>query len=182
MNILQLCFLFNECQVQFDKILYDILNCDSPVFFRQPLSESRKRVEYQLCRVKRKRTFEHAQNVPIHFIRHMHKTHRAFTFIDTFYSIQCLCLRTTKALIRIRGCAGWFGLSMSTYAQRYLYACEANCRQESNCAVGNNSAGAHHFLPDCICARRSLRSSCASGQSDHVQPHSLFRVFAGLCR
>ena len=41
--------------------------------------------------------------------------------IETFYSIQRFCLRTAKALVRLRGCAGWSGPSLSVYARRHVF-------------------------------------------------------------
>ena len=70
--------------------------------------------------VKRKSSFEHAQNVWIHII--MHSCAVSFGHLlstgTRFYSIQRFCLRTEKALIRLCGCAGWSGPSLSAYAQR----------------------------------------------------------------
>ena len=54
----------------------------------------------------KKSDFEHAQNVQIQIILHMSKiSTRPLLSIHTFCSIQRLCLRTVKPLIRLRGCA-----------------------------------------------------------------------------
>ena len=37
-------------------------------------------------------------------------------------SIKWFCLRTAKALIRLRGCAGWSGPSLTAYARRRIFA------------------------------------------------------------
>ena len=42
--------------------------------------------------------------------------------IHTLWSVQWLCLRTGRILIRLCGCAGWSGLSLSAYARRYVFA------------------------------------------------------------
>ena len=34
--------------------------------------------------------------------------------------MQCIFLRTTKTLIRLRGCAVWFGCSLGAHIRRYL--------------------------------------------------------------
>ena len=43
-------------------------------------------------------------------------------FIHSECSIQWLCWRTVKALIRLRGCAGWSGPSLSAYTRRHVFA------------------------------------------------------------
>ena len=43
---------------------------------------------------------------------------RSFLYIQAIYSSQWFCWRIVKALIRLRGCAGWSGPSLSAYAQR----------------------------------------------------------------
>ena len=57
------------------------------------------------------------------FIPRMRKTLSGHLLsIDTFYSGQWYCKRTANALIRLRGCAGWSGLSLFAYAQRHVFA------------------------------------------------------------
>ena len=47
--------------------------------------------------------------------------------INTFYSVNWFCMRTAKALIRLRGCAGWSGPSLCEHAQWrrpvFMYTC-----------------------------------------------------------
>ena len=65
----------------------------------------------------------HAQNMRIHIILRMRKiSSGSLLSIDTFYSIQWFWKRTAKVLIRLHGCAGWSGPSLSTYAQRHVIA------------------------------------------------------------
>ena len=48
--------------------------------------------------------------------------------IHTFFSMQCFCKRTRKAVIRLRGCAGWSGPSLSAYARpRFRMARSISC-------------------------------------------------------
>ena len=76
---------------------------------------------HHMCLVKRKSAFEHAQNVRIHINMHMRKLSSGHLLsIETFYSIQWFCLQTAKALIRLRGCAGWSGPSLSAYTRRHV--------------------------------------------------------------
>ena len=42
--------------------------------------------------------------------------------IDTFHSVQWFWQGTAIALIRLRGCSSWSGLSLSTYARRHIFA------------------------------------------------------------
>ena len=51
------------------------------------------------------------------------RTRKASFFIDTFCRFQWFCYRTAKALIRIRGCAGWLGHTLPAYARRHVLAC-----------------------------------------------------------
>ena len=41
-------------------------------------------------------------------------------YTDKVYSIQWFCKCTVKAQIRLRGCAGWSGPSLSTYARKHV--------------------------------------------------------------
>ena len=72
--------------------------------------------------IKRKSVFEHAQNMRIHKSCISAISSGQVLSIETFYSIQWFCLRTAKALIRLRGCAGWSGPSLSAYVQRHVFA------------------------------------------------------------
>ena len=47
---------------------------------------------------------------------------RPLLSIHTFCSIQWIYQRTVKALIRLRGCAGWSGPSLSACARRHIIA------------------------------------------------------------
>ena len=77
----------------------------------------------KMGRVKRKAAFKHAQHSQIHIFLHMRKVSSGhLLFIETFCSLQWFCLRTAKALIRLRECAGWSGLSLSAYAWRRIFA------------------------------------------------------------
>ena len=59
-------------------------------------------------RVMQKSTFEHAQNVQIHITLHMRKASSGHLLsAEAIYSNKWFCLQTTKAMIRLRGCAGW---------------------------------------------------------------------------
>ena len=70
-------------------------------------------------RAKRKSAFEHAQNGRIHIMLHMRKVSSGnLLSTETFYSIQWFCLRTVKALIRLRVCTGWSGPSLSAFYRR----------------------------------------------------------------
>ena len=58
-----------------------------------------------MSRIKRKRAFEHAQNVRIHIILRLRKVSSGHLLsIVTLSCIQEFCWRTVKALIRLRGC------------------------------------------------------------------------------
>ena len=78
---------------------------------------------YYLGPVKRKFAFKPAQMHSFRFISRMRKVLSGHLFsIDAFRSIQWVCLRTVKAPIRLRTCAGWSGHSLSAYVRRYIFA------------------------------------------------------------
>ena len=80
-------------------------------------------VFYHTSHVKRKRSFEHAQNVRIRIIMHMRKVSSwHLLFNDTFQSVQWFHSQTANVLIRLRGCAGWSGPSLSAFARRHVFA------------------------------------------------------------
>ena len=56
------------------------------------------------------------------FIRRMCKVSSKYLLsIDTFCSVQWYCYRMAKALIRLHGCADWFGPSLSASAWRHVF-------------------------------------------------------------
>ena len=56
----------------------------------------------------------------VQIILHIFKVpSRPLLSFHIFYRIQWFCKRTTKALIRLCGCAGWSGPSLSAYARRH---------------------------------------------------------------
>ena len=66
--------------------------------------------------------FEHAQNVQIHIILRMRKVSSVHKLsINAFTSIQCICKQMVYTLIRLRGCAGWSGPSLSAYARKVFW-------------------------------------------------------------
>ena len=66
----------------------------------------------------KKNAFEH-----VHIVLHKRKVSSVrLLSTETFYSIQLFCLRTTNALITLRGCAGWSGLLLSTMSRRHVFA------------------------------------------------------------
>ena len=68
--------------------------------------------------------FIHEHNTLIQIILHMRKmSSGSLLSIHTFCSIQWFCYGAVKALIRLRGCAGWSGPSLSAYARRHVFAC-----------------------------------------------------------
>ena len=75
-----------------------------------------------LDRVKRKRAFGHAQNAQIQIILRRSKvSFGPLLSIHTFCSIQWFCKWTVKALIRLRGCAGWSVPWLSTYNGSHVF-------------------------------------------------------------
>ena len=71
----------------------------------------------------KKSAFKHAQNVWIHIILYVRKVLSGqLLSIETFHSIQWLCLRTAKAQIRLYIHAGWSGPSLSACARRHVFA------------------------------------------------------------
>ena len=76
----------------------------------------------ELGQVKRKCTFEHAQNTQMQIILRMRKVSSGPWFsIHTLCSIQLGCKRTLKVLIRLQGCVGWPGPSLSAYVRRQAF-------------------------------------------------------------
>ena len=66
--------------------------------------------------------FEHAQHVWIHISLHTRKVSSGhLVSIETFYSIRWFCLRTAKALIRLRISAVWTGPPLSAHNQRVCF-------------------------------------------------------------
>ena len=76
----------------------------------------------QMRRAKRKTAFEHAWNLRVHMILRMRKVSSGpLLSSHTFFSIQWFYYRTVKALIRLRGCAGWSGPLLSAYSRWYVF-------------------------------------------------------------
>ena len=68
-----------------------------------------------------------AKYMDLHHPAHAQSLIRAFARHWNFYSIQWFCLRTVKALIKLRGCAGWSGASLVAYARRHVGAGRGPC-------------------------------------------------------
>ena len=87
------------------------------------------------------------------------KYHPALCFIQTFCSIQWLCMQTSKALIRLRGCAGWPGPSLSAYTRRYVFAWRGPINE--------------------LKREKTYLLTCASNEDSNqpAHPRSLIRVF-----
>ena len=66
---------------------------------------------------------KYVQKVRIHIILHMRKVSSGpLLSIHTLCSIQCFCWWTVKTVIRLRGCAGWSGPSLSAFARKQVFA------------------------------------------------------------
>ena len=103
-----------------------------------------------MTHVKRKRSVEHAQNMCIHIIRCMRKVSSGPLLSSyTFYSIQWFRLRAVKALIRVRGCAGWSGPSLSAYARIDVF--EWRCPNNVGCDQQEPRAGYSVSRSNAIC-------------------------------
>ena len=73
--------------------------------------------------IKRKSAFEHAcadSDYPVQACSN-YPSGPLFSS-HTYCGIQWFCKRTVKALVRLRGCAGWSGPSLSAYAWRQVFA------------------------------------------------------------
>ena len=91
---------------------------------------------YYQGRIKRKGAFVHAQNIRIHIILRMRKVPSGHLLsIETFFSIKQFCLRTVKAQIRLRGCAGWSGPSLSAYAHRHVFAWRGPSLEQTDLSI-----------------------------------------------
>ena len=93
--------------------------------------------------VKQKSAFEHAQHVRIHIILHMRKVSSGrMISIKNINSIQWLCLRTAKSLIRLRECWSYGICDMwSMKSQISLHVCalllESSLFTENNMLILN---------------------------------------------
>ena len=91
------------------------------------------RLKHKMGLIKRRRVYEHAQNAQIHAILHMRKVSSGHLLSsEIVYSIQLFSLQTSKTLIRLCGCAGWSGPSLSIYARRHVFAW---CNQKRSSVV-----------------------------------------------
>ena len=69
-----------------------------------------------------KRALEHVQNAQILIILLICRvSFGPLLSIHMFCSIQWFCLGTVKVLIRLPGCIGWSGFSLSAYALRHVF-------------------------------------------------------------
>ena len=79
----------------------------------------------------RKYTFGHYQNI--------HSAHLGYSGMQSFF------MRTTKTLIRLCGCAGWFESSLGAYVRRYVFwRCGASlydCFYFISMQVGHDDTG-----------------------------------------
>ena len=80
-------------------------------------------------RVKRKKCLRAcAKCADSHYPTYAQRLIRAFALHWNIFSSKWFCLRIAKALIRLRGCAGWSGPSLSAYAWRHgLFAWRGPC-------------------------------------------------------
>ena len=126
----------------------------------------------------KKKAFEHAQKVQTRIILHMCKVSSMhLLFIETFYSIQWFCLWTAKALIRLHGCTGWSGSSLSTYTWRHFHMALLIYEQQrpwSNTTSMQHDQGLLILSAYFIVTNHSLSgqwrpwSDCADAQSDQA--------------
>ena len=93
-----------------------------------------------------KNAFEQAQDAQIQIFLHMCKVSSGpllSIHTRTFCNIQWFSSRTGRALIRLRGCAGWYGPSLCGYAQRYVF----EWRGQNNVKTKNSNDST--LLQDC---------------------------------